>query len=183
MVPIASPVSRRIRRGMPRVCRILVVCYKTAVTKLLRSVDVAVIGGGFAGMATAWWLARKDVRDFIVLEREADLGRYASGRSAGLGRQLAEDDLTSALTVVGAAHLRAFFSHAWSPTGGVLSFDDMENANAYVARAQRLEVPIVRMTRRAVLEMWPQLGGLKIEAGIHVPSDGVIDIEALLAAY
>ena len=57
-------------------------------------------------MATAWWLAREGVRDVIVIEREAELGRYASGRSAGIGRQLAEDELVTGLTVTGVTHLR-----------------------------------------------------------------------------
>ena len=53
--------------------------------------DVAIIGGGFAGMSTAWALTQRGV-NAVVLEREAAPGRFASGRSAGLGRQLAEDD-------------------------------------------------------------------------------------------
>ena len=75
--------------------------------ELPSKVDVAIIGGGFAGMSTAWALARAGVRDTIVLERETELGRYASGRSAGLGRQLAEDNETTQLTVRGAELMRA----------------------------------------------------------------------------
>src|SRR5678816_2406687 len=119
-------------------------------------------------MATAWWLARKQVKDVVVLERESELGRYASGRAAGLGRQLTEDDLTSALTVVGAMHLRVHFAHAWAPTGGVLSFEDIEHAKAYVARAQRLGLDHTRLTKRGVVEMWPQLAALPIEAALHI---------------
>ncbi|HEY0254399.1 MAG TPA: FAD-dependent oxidoreductase, partial [Kofleriaceae bacterium] len=62
------------------------------------SANVVIIGGGFAGAATAWALNRLGIADVIVLEREVQLGRYASGRSAGLGRQLTEDDETTALT-------------------------------------------------------------------------------------
>jgi glycine/D-amino acid oxidase-like deaminating enzyme len=93
------------------------------------TVDVAIIGGGFAGMATAWALARLGVTDTIVLERESELGRYASGRSAGLGRQLAEDNDTTALTVRGAALMRDWPT-VWAPTGGILTFDAADNANA-----------------------------------------------------
>ena len=57
------------------------------------SVDVAIIGAGFAGLATARELHRRGVTDVLVVEREAELGRFASGRSAGLGRQLAEHDV------------------------------------------------------------------------------------------
>src|SRR5688500_4219513 len=156
MVPISSPVSRRIRRGMAGVCLILLVCYKAVVTELPRSVDVAIVGGGFAGMATSWWLGRRGIADVVVLEREAALGRYASGRSAGLGRQLAEDDLVTGLTVVGASHLREFFTPVWTETGGILTFDHKDHARDYVARAERMGVAIKRLTRDAVIAQWPQ---------------------------
>jgi glycine/D-amino acid oxidase-like deaminating enzyme len=159
------------------------VCYKAPVTQLPRTVDVAIVGGGFAGMATAWWLARRGVHDVIVLEREAELGRYASGRSAGMGRQLAEDDLVSGLTVAGAQHLRTLFAHAWTPTGGILTFDDVDHARGYASRAERMGVDANRLTRAQVLAIWPQLEHVDIAAAVQVPSDGLIDIVALLATY
>ena len=152
-------------------------------TELPRTVDVAIVGGGFAGMSTAWWLARRGVNDVIVLEREAELGRYASGRCAGLGRQLAEDDLVTALTVTGAAHLRTRLSHAWMATGGILTFDDLAQARSYIARAARMGIASNRLERDAVVAMWPQLASVDIKAALHVPSDGLIDITALLATY
>ena len=87
------------------------------------NVDVAIIGGGFAGLATAWALERVGITKTVVLERENELGRFASGRSAGLGRQLAEDNDTTALTVRGTA-LAKDLPGVWTPTGGILSFDD-----------------------------------------------------------
>jgi D-arginine dehydrogenase len=115
--------------------------------------------------------------------READLGRSASGRSAGLGRQLAEDDALTALTVRGAAVLREKLAHAWTPTGGVLSFDNAEHAQAYVERAARFGVEAVPMSPEMVLATWPALEGVEIVSALHIPSDGVIDVAALLASY
>ena len=158
-------------------------CYKAPVTQLPRTVDVAIVGGGFAGMATAWWLARRGVRDVIVLEREAELGRYASGRSAGMGRQLAEDDLLTGLTVTGAAYLRMHFPHAWSPTGGILTFDSVDHGRGYAERAARMGLQTARLDRAQVLAYWPQLERVDIAVGLHVPSDGLIDIVALLAGF
>ena len=137
------------------------------------------MGGGFAGVATAWALARQGVAA-VVLEREDAPGRFASGRSAGLGRQLAEDDATTALTVRGARWLRRELSAAWQPCGGILSFDDAAEADAYEARAGRLGVTAERWSREQVRALWPGLAGLPIAAAIHVPSDGVIDVGALL---
>lgn len=141
--------------------------------------EVAIIGAGFAGCATARALADRGVPS-ILLEREPALGRHASGRGAGLGRQLAEDDATTALTVRGAALLRERYPDAWLPTGGILGFDSEAHVETYVARARRFALPCERIDRASVLARWPALGGLPITAALHVPSDGTIDVAALL---
>lgn len=150
--------------------------------------DVVIVGAGFAGAATAWALARRGVADVVVLEREVQLGRFASGRSAGLGRQVAEDDHTTALTVRGAALLRelaqvAQVAPVWLPSGGLLSFDDVAHANAYAERAQRFGVPVVLGGPDEITARWPQLAELRCARTLWVPSDGTIDVAALLAAF
>jgi glycine/D-amino acid oxidase-like deaminating enzyme len=151
------------------------------VNDLPRAADVVIIGAGFAGAATAWALARRGVRDVLVLERETELGRFASGRSAGLGRQLAEDDDTTALTVRGAALLREL-PGVWQETGGFLGFDRSDHIEAYLARAEKFRVPVERVERRAVIDRWPELGAVSFYRALHVPTDGAIDIVRLLAA-
>lgn len=143
--------------------------------------DVAIIGGGFAGCATAWALARRGVRA-VILEREAALGRYASGRGAGLGRQLAEDDGTTDLTVRGAGLLRGI-PGAWAETGGILSFDDPAHAIAYVDRAARHGIAVASITPAAAKALWPQLASLPIAAALRIATDGVIDVRVLLGFY
>jgi glycine/D-amino acid oxidase-like deaminating enzyme len=163
--------------------------YKAVVSERARtanelpaSADVVIVGGGFAGAATAWALARRGVTDVVLLEREAMLGRYASGRSAGLGRQLAEDADTTALTVRGAQLLREMPA-VWTPSGGVLSFDDAANADAYAARAARFEVAVEIGGRELVAARWPQLASLRAVRALVVPSDGTIDVAALLRTF
>ncbi len=141
--------------------------------------EVAIVGGGFAGCATAWALAERGV-GAVILEREPELGRYASGRGAGLGRQVAEDDATSALAIRGAQLLRSRFASAWTQTGGLLGFDDPARAAEYTARAGRLDVAHAVLDRAAVLARWPELSGLPLAAAVHVPTDGVIDARTLL---
>lgn len=144
--------------------------------------DVAIVGAGFAGVATAWALARRGVAA-VVVEREVAPGRFASGRSAGLGRQLAEDDATSALTIRGAELLRSQLAGVWQPCGGILSFDDGAAADTYEARAARLGIAVERLDRAGVTARWPGIGSVPIAAALHVPSDGVIDVGALLATF
>jgi glycine/D-amino acid oxidase-like deaminating enzyme len=151
--------------------------------ELPRHADVAIVGGGFAGLATAWALARCGVDDVIVLEREDRLGVHASGRGAGLGRQLAEDDATTELTVRGAALLRSELADAWAPTGGVLSFDDAAAAQAYRARASRFGVAATTVVPADALARWPALHGWPFAAALAVAADGTIDIHRLRERY
>nr|HEX4315691.1 FAD-dependent oxidoreductase [Kofleriaceae bacterium] len=146
---------------------------------LASSADVVIVGGGFAGLATAWTLARRGVERVVVLEREDRLGAHASGRGAGLGRQLAEDDDTTALTVRGAAVLRGELADAWTPTGGVLSFDDPAACEVYRARAERFGVATVPLAASDALARWPALAGWRFAAALGIPSDGTIDIHRL----
>nr|MBA2539783.1 FAD-binding oxidoreductase [Deltaproteobacteria bacterium] len=119
----------------------------------------------------------------IVLEREPELGKHASGRGAGLGRQLADDDDTTGLTIRGAEMLRERFSHTWRESGGLLTFDDAAEANAYVERARAFDVPHEIVDRSYVLRHWPLMIALPIEAALLVPSDGVIDVRSLLLTF
>ena len=118
-----------------------------------------------------------------VLERERELGRYASGRGAGLGRQIADDDDTTALTVAGAAILRGELAKSVDAVRRVLSFDDAARADVYLARARRFGVAVELLDRAAVIARWPAARELPIACGLSVPSDGVIDVKALLAIY
>lgn len=153
-------------------------------------VDVAIVGGGFAGLATAWWLQRRGVRDVVVLEREPTLGAHASGRNAGLGRQLVDDDATTALTVAGLAWLRAgnprVDSGGRAPfrtTGSILTFDDATRAHEYRDRAAHFGVAIAELAPREARRRWPALGDVPVVAALAIADDGVIDPVALLAAY
>jgi glycine/D-amino acid oxidase-like deaminating enzyme len=67
---------------------------------------VVVVGGGVAGLSTAWWLARRGHRVTLV-EREAAPGVHASGRNAGLVRHVVSDPHLLELGRRGAAWLLA----------------------------------------------------------------------------
>ncbi len=133
--------------------------------------DVAIIGGGYAGVATAWWLAHHGVRDVVLLERMPAVAQHASGRNAGIGRQLCDDDATTALTVEGAAFHRqphAGFDQVWSAVGGILLFDTEARLDEYVARAGRFGVLVTRPD-----------GAL----ALHIESDGLIDVDRFALAF
>jgi D-arginine dehydrogenase len=129
-------------------------------------ISVAIVGAGYAGLSTAWWLTRNGVKDVVIFERDNAIASRASGRNAGIGRQLCEDDSFTALTVEGAQLLRQNFSHVWNQVGGVYLFDSDELWASYIQRAARFGIAVESAT-----------GMMK------VASDGVIDVKALAMAF
>lgn len=152
------------------------------------SAEVVIVGGGFAGAATAYQLARAGVSDVLVVEREVTCGFHASGRNAALGRQLTEDDEVTALTVRGAAFLRSppsGFEHEplLSATGSILLCDRDEDVEAMRARARHWDLPHQPVTLAELIRLWPRLEGVPAAGGVAFPTDGVISVHELLQAY
>ena len=150
--------------------------------------EVVIVGGGFAGAATAYALGEAGVGDVVLVEREAGFGYHASGRNAALGRQLVEDERFTDLTARGAAFLRdppAEFSEArlWRPVGSLLLADDEGEVEAMCRRAERRGIACERMSMAAASARVPYLGGAPGAGGIYVPGDGVIDVHALLMGF
>src|SRR4051812_13200019 len=54
-------------------------------TKVPRTADAVVVGGGTIGAWTAWFLTQAGLRDVVLLERDT-LGQGASSRAAGMVR-------------------------------------------------------------------------------------------------
>lgn len=150
-----------------------------------RTAPVVVIGGGFAGAATACHLARRGVKGVVVLEREPVPGAHASGRNAAILRTAVE---TRGLVPLAAAGARAYRDGGVDPgllsrTGGLVlgRLDSMlrlrETCREHAIDA-RLVAPVGDAARLA-----PVLEGVDLESVLHLPDDGVVDIHGLLVAY
>jgi D-arginine dehydrogenase len=150
--------------------------------------DVVIIGGGFAGAATAYQLAKLGITDVVLVEREATCGYHASGRNAALGRQLVGDDEVTELTMRGAAFLRepppGFSSSPLLAATGSLILAKSEAVLAKLSRrASDRDLPSQRLAPPQLTARWPRLTGVDAAGGIHFPTDGVIDIHALLTGF
>ena len=126
-------------------------------TSLPQRAEVVIVGGGFAGAATAYELGRAGIGNILLLEREDTCGHHASGRNAALGRQLVEDELFTDLTLSGAAFLRDpprdFASTPLlRPTGSIILSNSEPILAALSRRAARRELAVRSIGPEALFE-------------------------------
>jgi D-arginine dehydrogenase len=149
-----------------------------------------IIGAGFAGAATAYHLARSGARDILILEQEAVPGVHSSGRNAAMVRQVVADRALTELTAEGAAFLRALPADWPVPVGfeqnGSLLLGSGEGWRKLVRDAEtsrRLGMAAECWPRERACDFVPALKGADFEGAVWCPTDGVVDIHALLTGY
>lgn len=137
----------------------------------LEQAEILIIGGGIAGLSTAFHLAQMGQKGIVLLEREDLPGFYASGHNAGVGRQLTGRPEHTALAIAGRNHLAA--AGLMDGRGGLLLGADPGGTDALAREAEAFGLAVKR-GEGAVLP------GLRASEFLHIPSDGVIDIDAVL---
>ena len=156
--------------------------------ELPEQTGVIVVGAGFAGAATAWALTRSNCGTGVILEREATLGAHASGRNAGLARQVESDPVTTALSVRSMSHIRRLERERGEllrPTGSLTVASGHRVASLVQDHesCRQAGVPTLFMPARDARARFQSLERLRFEAAVWCPSDGVMDIHALLVRY
>lgn len=151
--------------------------------------DAAVIGGGIAGAALAYFAARRGMR-VGVFEAEEHLGYHASGRSAAVATAIDDNPTVQALK----RHGRAFLDN---PPPGLLRravIDQRGTLKLFtepgwrefatdLARALEDGLDIRPLTPSQALEHVPALGASCFEHAVLIPDDGNIDVHELLQSY
>ncbi|HEX9008901.1 MAG TPA: FAD-dependent oxidoreductase, partial [Holophagaceae bacterium] len=133
--------------------------------------EVAIIGGGIAGLSTAFHLARSGQGGIVLLDREDQPGTYASGHNAAIARSLTGRPEHSALTVEGRRRLAE--AGLLTPGGGLLLSVEAGPLDGLEAEARSLGVEV----RRGAGSPLP---GLKAAEHLVIPGDGLIDTAGLL---
>jgi D-arginine dehydrogenase len=156
----------------------------------VETAEVVIAGAGFAGASTAYQLARHGVRGVVVLEREPMAGVHASGRNAALAFQALADTAEARLAIEGAGCLAAppeGFTDAalFRRTGSMLvaSAAGVAQLEALAAAARRLGIAGEVIAASDLIRRVPVLAGASLHAAFWNPSDGVVDIHALLHGY
>ena len=152
--------------------------------------DVAVVGAGILGLATARELLRRDPGlRLTIVEREDRVGVHQTGHNSGVvhaGIYYAPGSLKARLCVEGARELYAFCERHDIPVercGKVivaLTPDELPGLDALEERGRRNRVPDLRRVDSVGLrELEPHAEGV---AALHSPATGIVDFPAVARA-
>lgn len=136
----------------------------------MERVDILIVGGGIAGLATAAALAGEGW-SILLVERELHPGFHSSGRNAAIGRQLTGRPEHTALALQGRRALAE--AGLLEPTGGLLLGAAPGALDALEGEARRFGLPVHRGPGAS-------RPGLRAAEHLAVPEDGVIDVHGLL---
>ncbi|MFD6416455.1 L-2-hydroxyglutarate oxidase [Streptomyces sp. NPDC060194] len=148
--------------------------------------DVAVIGGGIVGLATAYAIGRAAPGTRVtVLEKEAGPARHQTGRNSGVvhsGIYYRPGSLKARYAVRGSAEMIKFCAEYGIPhevTGKLIVATrraELPRLHALVQRGRENGIPVRELGPAQIEEYEPYVTGL---AAIHVGSTGVCDFGAV----
>jgi sarcosine oxidase subunit beta len=159
---------------------------------MTRSASVAIIGGGIMGASVAYHLARKGVRDIVILDRAPGPAYGSTGRATGGFRAQFSTDINVRLSLYSREQLRALHEATGRDTliseVGYLwiASSDKElgalRLGLAVQRAAGLEHAI-EVSARNVMELNPAVSLDGVIGGTFCQTDGYIKPLEILQGY
>jgi L-2-hydroxyglutarate oxidase len=150
--------------------------------------DIAVIGGGIVGVATAWQLKhRHPDASILLIEKEPALARHQTGRNSGVihaGVYYAPGSLKADFCKRGAAWTISFCSEHGLPynqCGKLLVATDrleFERMDALEARCRRNGIATERLSAAELVKREPYITGV---GALYVAATGITDYTRITA--
>ena len=147
-----------------------------------RQADIAIIGGGIVGLATAYQLSQSHPdKRVIVLEKEAEVAHHQTGRNSGVlhsGIYYKPGTLRAKNCRTGKEAMEAFCAKhdvAYDICGKVIvavSEDELPRLDRIYERGQANGVRCEMIDVDRLNELEPHTAGIK---AIHVPEAGIVD--------
>ncbi len=151
--------------------------------------SVVIIGGGIMGCSTAYHLAKRGVKDVVLLERK-QLTCGTTWHSAAQVRQLRSTrNLTQlikdSVALYGSLEAETGQSTGWTQTGSLSIAthpDRLTHIRRQAALARLYDVPVRELSAAEVKDFWPLARTDDVIAAIYSPSDGRVNPSDLCAA-
>ena len=156
-----------------------------------KTASVVVVGGGVMGVSTAYHLARRGVRDVVLLERDTFLGHGATGRCAGGVRYQFATEINIRLSLVSLPMIERFedetgISPQYRPIGYLFVLtrsQDVETFRRNVALQHRLGVSTEWLDGDEVRRRLPFMRFDDALAGTFHAKDGLADPHSIVQGY
>ncbi len=152
--------------------------------------EVVIIGGGLAGASTGYQLARQRATRLTIIEREPICGYHSSGRNAAMIRQITS---CPKITSLACSSVKFFMqppagwkTHlAFRQTGSLLLAcgDSIVRIERDAAVARSCGIPTELWSRGRAIGHVPLLDNAAFERAAWSPTDGVLDVHALLEGF
>ena len=152
------------------------------------SFDFAIVGAGIVGLAVAFELKKRHPgASIVVLEKEAALGKHASGRNSGVlhsGIYYGPDTLKARVCSRGAARMMGFAEEQGIPyrrSGKVIiatGEQDLPTVERLLQNASDNGIRAEKLDEKGIKEIEPRANPYRV--GIHSPDTAVIDSRAVL---
>ena len=148
--------------------------------------DVAIVGGGIIGLATAWQLQNEfPDKSIVVLEKEGEVAFHQTGRNSGVlhsGIYYRPGSLRARNCRAGKEAMQQFCAEHDVPfdlCGKVivaLDDDEAQRLDTIYERGQANGVACEMISAERLREIEPHSAGVK---AIHVPEAGIVDYRAV----
>ncbi len=151
--------------------------------------EIAIVGGGIVGLATALALQKQGVRSLVVLEAEDRVAAHQTGNNSGVihaGVYYRPGSLKAKLCAEGRQALYAFCEEEGIPHDRcgklIVASNEAERArlDLLAERAQANGLTPKRLSAGELHDYEPHVTGM---AGLWIAETGIVDYKAVAAAY
>jgi sarcosine oxidase subunit beta len=156
-----------------------------------KTADIVIIGGGVMGASAAYHLAKRGIKNIVLLEKEEFFGTGATGRCAGGVRYQFSTEINVRLSLESLPMLECFRDEigqdvSYRQCGYLLVATNDKDAEAFghnVALQNRLGVQTELLSGDEVRLRLPLMKFEDAVAGTWNPRDGLVDPNSVVAGY
>lgn len=156
-----------------------------------KTADIVIIGGGVMGASAAYHLAKRGIKNVVLLEKEEFFGTGATGRCAGGVRYQFSTEINVRLSIESLPMLECFKEEIgqevnYRKCGYLLVATKETDAEAFrhnVALQNRLGVATELLSGDEIRARLPLMRFEDAIAGTWNPKDGLVDPNSVVAGY